>query len=101
MGVMNEIPEQLGLKGKHSIVVRWGKNDVEKLFRRPKVVLCSNLKLCHYVTVVNCSLIRGGEVVCRRPDSLVSKAAVRYSEGPRFESRSGFTLKKNIYKYFF
>jgi hypothetical protein len=40
---MNEIPEQLGLKV--NIVVRWGKNDVEKLFRRPKVVLCSNPKL--------------------------------------------------------
>jgi hypothetical protein len=38
MGVMNEIPEQLGL------IVRWGKNDVEKLFRRSKVVLCSNPK---------------------------------------------------------
>jgi hypothetical protein len=50
-----------------------------------------------YVTVLNCSLIRGREAVCRRPDSLVSRAAVRYSEGPRFESRSGFTLKKYIY----
>lgn len=50
-----------------------------------------------YVTVLNCSLIRGGEVVCRRPDSLVSRAAVRYSEGPRYESRSGFTLKIYVY----
>jgi hypothetical protein len=60
------------------------------------------LKLCYvripnysendYVMVLNCSLIRGGEVVYKRPDSLVSRAAVRYSEGPRFESRSGFTL---------
>jgi hypothetical protein len=55
-----------------------------------------------YVTVLNCSLIRRGEVVCRRPDSLVSRAAVRFSEGPRFKSPSGFTLKKkkkNIYIY--
>jgi hypothetical protein len=27
---------------KVNIVVRWGKNDVEKLFRRPKVMICSN-----------------------------------------------------------
>jgi hypothetical protein len=41
--LMNEIPEQLGLKCKHSTnVVRWGKNDVVKIFRRPKVVVCSN-----------------------------------------------------------
>jgi hypothetical protein len=53
-------------------------------------VLCSTEN--DYVTVLNCSIIRGGEVVCRRPDSLVSRAAVRYSVGPRFESRSGFTL---------
>jgi hypothetical protein len=71
-----------------------GKNDIEKLFRRPKFVLCSNPKYSEndYVTVLNCSLIRGGVVVCRRPDSLVSRAAVRYSEGPKFWSRSGFTL---------
>jgi hypothetical protein len=54
----------------------------------------------NYVKVLNCSLIRGGEVVCRRPDSLVSRAAVRYSEGPRFESRSGLTLKIYIYIFF-
>jgi hypothetical protein len=54
-----------------------------------------------YVTVLNCSLIRGGEAVCRRPDCLVSRAAVQYSEGPGFESGSGFTLKKKfIYIYF-
>jgi hypothetical protein len=56
-----------------------------------------NYSESEYVTVLNCSLIRGGEVVCRRPDSLVSRAAVRDSEGPRFESRSGFTLKKYIF----
>jgi hypothetical protein len=49
---MNEIPEKLGLKGKHS-----SKNDVEKLFRRPKVVLCSNYSENDYVTVLSCSLI--------------------------------------------
>jgi hypothetical protein len=41
MGLMNKIPEQLGLKGKQ----RCGKNDVEKLFRSPKVMLCSHPKL--------------------------------------------------------
>jgi hypothetical protein len=50
-----------------------------------------------YVTVFNCSLIREVEVVCRRTDSLFIRAAVRYPEGPRFESRSRFTLKKYIY----
>jgi hypothetical protein len=48
-----------------------------------------------YVTVLNCSLIRGG-IVCRRSDSSVSRAAVRYSTGPMFESRSGCTLKNNL-----
>jgi hypothetical protein len=39
---MNEIQEKLGLDVNK--VVRWCKNDVEKLFRRPKVVVCSNTK---------------------------------------------------------
>jgi hypothetical protein len=43
IGIIIEIPEQLGLKV--NIVERWGKNDVEKLFRRPNVVLGSNPKL--------------------------------------------------------
>jgi hypothetical protein len=57
-----------------------------------------------YVTVFSCSLITrimGWEVVCRWPDSLVSRAEVRYSEGPRFESRSLRLHIKKIYIYIF
>jgi hypothetical protein len=94
--------EQLGLKGtcKHS-----SKMGVNMMLKNssgdPKLCYVRIPNYCenNNVTVLNCSLIRGGEVVCRRPDSLVSRAAVRYSEGPKFESRSGFTLKKNICIY--
>jgi hypothetical protein len=98
---MNKIAEQLGLKGKQS-----SKMGVKMMLKNssgdPKFcyVRLPNYSENDYVTVLNCSLIRGGEVVCRRPDSLVSRAAVRYSKGPRFESRSGFTLKQ-IYIYIF
>jgi hypothetical protein len=57
---MNEFPEQLGLKGISSSKMGW--NDIEKLFSRPKVVVCSNSKLFRKndcVTVLNCSLISG------------------------------------------
>jgi hypothetical protein len=74
-----------GLKGSHDGV----KMMLKKSSGDPKLCYYSEN---YYVTVLLCSLIRGGEVVCRQPDSLVSRAAVRYSEGPRFESRSGFTL---------
>jgi hypothetical protein len=59
-------------------------------------VRISNCSENDYVTVLNCSLIRGGSF--RRPDSSDSRTAVRYSEGPRFESRSGCTLKINNLK---
>jgi hypothetical protein len=48
----------------------------------------------YYVPVLN--TIR--DVVCRRPDSSVSRAAGRYSKGPSFDFRSGCTLKKKNLK---
>jgi hypothetical protein len=33
-----------------------------------------------------------GEMMCKRPDSLVGRAAVRYSESPGFEFQSGCTF---------
>jgi hypothetical protein len=57
MGVMNEIQEQLGLKGKLSSTK--GKNDVEKLFKTKSCGMFESQIIPNdYVTVLNCSLIK-------------------------------------------
>jgi hypothetical protein len=92
MGIMNEIAEQFRLKGKHSSWMGW-KWCWKNSSGDPKYVRIPNCSENDYVTVLNCSLIREGEVVCRRPDSLVSRAAVRYSEGPWFAVSVRFSIK--------
>jgi hypothetical protein len=91
MGVMDEVPEQLGLKGKH----------ISKMGVKMMLKKSSGDPKCWYVRIPNYSeddnvpvlnLIK--DVVCRGPDSSVSRASVRYSEGPRFSVR--LHIKKNI-----